>query len=246
MAKVDPVEQMKATAVGGPVAGNEYAAQQGAVQNLRQQTLNDAGNRAGMIQAPDTFKAAQDKILSTPLNAAANELGAKASASNAYTGAMNNAQAGYLSALPQVQGLVQQQLQKQAQSDYQSALGSVATQQKKETTDQTAADKAKRDATVNELAGRRDVDIDTYDTIKDVLGKADNYDAALRELESVERKSLDDNGNFVDANGNPSPYDPSAARAWLQQAYLNPQQIQAIGASGQPNSTLGDVSGANQ
>lgn len=191
MAAVNPIDQLKATATGGPIAGNEYAAQQKGVSDLRQQALTQASNDSNFVQAPAAFRAAQQQRLAVPLDAAIGQLGSQSAAAGQLSGALNSAQGQYLSSVQSDVPLIQKQMQYQAEnpvSGYvQDAANKVYTitnrariiadRQKKES---SAANKqlALNDAVANNVSP------DTHDLLSDVTKSADDLPSAVAALRS--------------------------------------------------------------
>lgn len=238
MATVDPLTQLKAYALGGPSAAQDYVNQQKGAGDLKQQALSALSSGAQSAGAPANFLKSQEAITSVPLDALS-QAGAVRSSANSQL----------ISNLPAAanlyKGAVQQEMNSpemtaQLHSDQAKAYSDALTQAKQlldmQNSVQTAATKQQKTNTLSEIAGRQDVSQDTYDTVADVVGKADTYDQALRNLQADENNTLQDDGTYMGSDGKILKYDPSAARAWLMQAYLTPQQIQAVGKYGNADS----------
>lgn len=104
MVAVDPTEQLKQAAVGGPTAAAEYASQQKGISDIKQQALSNAAASSDALQAPAAFRAAQQQRLSVPLDAQAAQLAANGAAASQFSGAQAAGQAQYMGGVQSVYG----------------------------------------------------------------------------------------------------------------------------------------------
>lgn len=243
MAKVDPMEQLKAAAVGGPIAANEYVAAQSSLKDARQTALDSAAARSDSLQAPAAFRAAQAQTIAAPYAGDIQALGTQGAGAAAYSGAMSSAGSQYRGAVGGAndQNALRYELGMKNQGYEEDAMSSLIAQQSKAA---AQAEKTKKEAEKSvkdendarlefsrqDAAANQDLQGDTFDTIQDTLSKSKDLDTALRHISSftgvgdpveveVAGRKVRVYNSYQDKDGNDLAIDPTAVIAYTLKAY---------------------------
>lgn len=257
MAAVDPTEQLKQAAIGGPTAAAEYAAQQGGISDIKQQALSNAAASSDALQAPAAFRAAQAQRLSVPLDAQAAQLAANGAAASQYSGAQAAGQAQYMGGVqsvygPEGAGALTAQRKVMGPGGYVQEAHAyarrIANQQRIDnaTAKVDTAKQAKDEVAARKEFARQDAAADksltphTYSVVEDVLKHADDPATAERyfslnyDIDPKTHKITDKQGNELDA-------DPTAIAQYIQQA-LDPGNFSGRDTAG----GVSDVAASDQ
>lgn len=120
MANEDQIMKLAVIAGQGPSALKDYERNAQAIGSQRDAALQQAAARAGFVNAPAAFQAAQARRISAPLDALQQQTLTEGQAREAERGGLEAANRGYLGKVGHAQGLAQNILNRKAQEYFQN------------------------------------------------------------------------------------------------------------------------------